>query len=120
MKKVRKLILGLGLILVAGSLIYFIARPTKVLTEEERRSLALDIVKNYKLPGIEETIGEAAQRSEEEGYSITWHVNHTVGDWYKVWFTGISADGRRCGSAYFNVNITTKEIIVEKVAEITA
>ena len=120
MKILRKLLLVLGLVLVAVSLIYLTVKPkpTEVLTEEERESLAIEIVKNHRLPGVEETMGEAAQRSEEEGFSITWYVRHVDGDWYKVWFTGVSPDGRRCGSAYFYVNIATREVFVERVAEI--
>ena len=112
-----QIILGLGLISVAGILVYIATRP-RVLTEEERRSLALSIVRSYRIPDVEETVNETAEKYEMEGFSITWHVEYISGDWYRVWFTGVSADGRKCSSAYFNVNISTGEVEIERVAEL--
>jgi len=117
--KAKKALLALGLALavLAGcwQLLSLVGRPK--LTEEERRELALNVAKGFKLP-TGEALEEAAQMFEKEGFSIAWHVEHHRGDWYKVWFTGAAPDGRRCGSALFYVNISTGEVRMERVIQV--
>jgi len=120
--KAKKLLLGIVLAIAILSGCWWLLaglapKPVK-LTEEERMQLALSIVKGYKVPRVGETVEEMAKRSEREGFSITWHVERERGDWYKVWFTGVAEDGRRCGSALFYVNVSTGEVRIEKAVEV--
>jgi len=85
-------------------------RHISTLSEEERKQLALNLVK-------ESGFGETAEY-EKEGFNITWYVQQVHDTWYKVYFRGVSENGT-CGCANIYVNILTKEIFFDNTVELT-